>query len=119
VGITTIRARVSNPADRKRVAEEQFIVDSGAIYAVVPGRILRRLGIRPEHREVFRLADGSEAKRQVGFALFEIDGRRGASKVIFGIAGDATLLGAVTLEELGLMLDPLRRQLRPLPMLLV
>jgi len=33
--------------------------------------------------------------------------------------GDASLLGAVTLEELGLVLDPLRRELRPLPMQLV
>jgi predicted aspartyl protease len=119
MGITSIRAKVSNPAARTRVTEQEFIVDSGAIYAVVPGAILRRLGIRPESRETFTLADGSRATRRVGFAVFEIDGRRGASKVIFGAPGDATLLGAVTLEELGLMLDPLRRQLRPLPMQLV
>jgi hypothetical protein len=51
--------------------------------------------------------------------VFEIDGRRGPSPVIFGERDDATLLGAVTLEALGLMVDPLKRQLRPLPMLLV
>jgi hypothetical protein len=38
---------------------------------------------------------------------------------VHGAPGDASLLGAVTLEELGLMLDPLRRELRPLPMQLV
>jgi hypothetical protein len=52
-------------------------------------------------------------------AVFEIDGRRGPSPVIFGQKDDATLLGAVTLEALGLMVDPLKRQLRPLPLLLV
>jgi len=38
--------------------------------------------------------------------------------VIFGEKGDSTLLGAVTLESLGVWLDPLRRELRPLPMIL-
>jgi len=37
----------------------------------------------------------------------------------FSSKDDVTLLGAVTLEALGMMLDPLKRQLRPLPMLLV
>ena len=32
--------------------------------------------------------------------------------------GDSCLLGTVTLEALGLMLDPIRRELRPLPLLL-
>jgi hypothetical protein len=39
--------------------------------------------------------------------------------VIFGDKGDASLVGALTLDALGLMVDPLRRELRPLPMLLV
>jgi hypothetical protein len=37
--------------------------------------------------------------------------------VIFGEEGDSTLLGAFTLEALGLSLDPLRRELKPLPMI--
>ena len=32
--------------------------------------------------------------------------------------GDSVLLGALTLESLGLALDPLRRELKALPMLL-
>ena len=56
--------------------------------------------------------------REVGTVFFEIDGREGASKVIFGRRGDARVIGAVALEELGLMLDPLKRQLRPLRLML-
>lgn len=44
--------------------------------------------------------------------------REGASPVIFGEKGDSTLLGTVSLESLGLMLDPLKRALRPLPLVL-
>ena len=36
--------------------------------------------------------------------------------MIFGESGDATLLGAVTLESLGFVLDAVRRDLLPLPM---
>ena len=118
MGITILKVGVRNPADRKKVATVEFVVDSGAIYSVVPGRVLRRLGIRPDRAEDFTLADGSHARRRIGDAIFEINGRKGASPVIFGEKDDATLLGAVTLEAVGMMLDPLKRQLRPLPMLL-
>jgi hypothetical protein len=50
--------------------------------------------------------------------VFRLDGRQGASPVIFGEPGDSALLGAVTLEALGVLLDPLKRELRPLPMML-
>jgi hypothetical protein len=41
---------------------------------------------------------------------------RGVAPVIFGEPGDAVLLGAVTLESLGFVLDAVRRHLLPLPM---
>jgi hypothetical protein len=41
-----------------------------------------------------------------------------ASPVIFGEKDDAALLGTVSLESLGLVLDPMKRVLRPLPMVL-
>jgi hypothetical protein len=40
------------------------------------------------------------------------------TEVIFGEEGDGQLLRALTLEGLGLVLDPLRRELKPLPMVL-
>ncbi len=39
--------------------------------------------------------------------------------MIFGELGDAALLGALTLEALGLTLDPLKRELRPTESLLL
>lgn len=119
VGITILKVRVANPADRARAELVECVVDSGAIFAIVPAAVLRRIGVRANRREEFTLADGSHATRKLADAIFEIEGRQGASPVIVGEAGDATVLGAVTLESLGLMLDPLRRTLRPLPMLLL
>jgi len=53
-----------------------------------------------------------------GVAVFRYVERVGGADVIFGEEGDSRLLGAFTLEALGLSLDPLRRELKPLTMLL-
>lgn len=118
MGLTHIRARIANPARPSKTAQLKFLVDSGAIYSVVPARTLRRLGIRPHSARTFTLADGSEVTRAVGDAVFIINGNRGASPVIFGEEEDSVLLGSVSLGSLGLILDPLKRVLRPLPMVL-
>jgi predicted aspartyl protease len=109
---------VGNPAKPKVREELEFLVDSGAVYSVVPSRVLRKLGIKPVATQEFRLADGSSIRRKKGIALFKYEDRVGGADVIFGEEGDSLLLGAFTLEALGLALDPLRRELKPLPMIL-
>ena len=118
MGLTHIRAAIANPARPTRTAAIEFLVDSGALYSVVPAAILRRLGIRPHSSRAFILADDTEITRRIGDATFVLDDQRAASPVIFGEAGDMALLGTVSLESLGLMLDPMKRVLRPMPMIL-
>ena len=85
---------------------------------MVPAIIPDKLGIKPLGEEEFRLANGMKIKRKKGIALFKYGDRVGGADVIFGEEGDSVLLGAFTLEALGLVLDPLKRELRPLPMVL-
>lgn len=118
MGLTVLEIEVGNPAKPETTEKLEFLIDSGAIYSVVPAPILERLGIRPLTEQVFRLADGSRIRRKKGIALFKYDDRIGGADVIFGEEGDSMLLGAFTLEALGLALDPLRRELKPLPMIL-
>jgi predicted aspartyl protease len=116
MGLTVLSLELADPA-RPEVREAlEFLVDSGAVYSFAPRDVLTRLGIRPHSRQRFRLADGSTIERERGDALFFYGPQRGAAPVIFGEAGDATLLGAVTLESLGFVLDAVRRDLLPLPM---
>jgi clan AA aspartic protease len=119
MGITLLPVRVANPSDPRCTAEVECLVDSGAIYAAIPRRILRSIGIAPSRSQQFTLADGSHIKRDIGSAVFRIGRRHGASPVIFGERGDAALVGAVTLESLGLMLDPLKRELRAMRLLMM
>jgi hypothetical protein len=59
-----------------------------------------------------------EVVRKRGVALFKYGKRRGGADVIFGEKGDSTLLGVLSLEALGFLLDPIRGELKPLPMLM-
>ncbi|MCH7606193.1 MAG: aspartyl protease family protein [Chloroflexi bacterium] len=118
MGLTVVELEVGNPADPDTTETIELLVDSGAIYSVVPTPLLDRLGIKPLSQQEFRLADGSKMVRHKGIALFKYGDRIGGADVIFGEDGDSALLGAFTLEALGLSLDPLRRELRELPMII-
>jgi clan AA aspartic protease len=118
MGLTTLQLEVGNPSNPDRLEQLEFLIDSGAIYSVVPTKILKKLGIKPLVEEEFRLADGNKIVRKKGGALFKYGDRIGVADVIFGEKGDSILLGTFTLEALGLSLDPLRRELRQLPMIL-
>ena len=114
MGLTDVRVTISNPAEPSRARELDFLVDSGATYSVVPREILQEIGIMPAGVERFRLADLTRIQREVGNALFTFQGKTRSSPVMFGEEGDATLLGVMTVEALGLVLDPLRQELRPM-----
>jgi len=119
MGLTEVKVAVSNPANPERRVSLKFFLDSGMAYAVAPKTILKRLGIKPHSKQTFVLANGEFIERDQSNAFFEYKGQLGASPVIFGEPGDSNLLGVVTLEALGFVLDPLRRELKPMPMLLM
>ena len=118
MGLTILEVEVGNPANPEVTEKIEFLIDSGAIYSVVPTPILERLAIQPISEQEFRLADGTKIVRKKGIALFKYGDKIGGADVIFGEEGDSVLLGAFTLEALGLALDPLKRELKPLPMIL-
>jgi len=116
LGLTHLEIEVGNPANPEVTETFEILIDSGAIYSVVPVAVLDRLGIKLLTEQEFRLAGGSKIVRKKGGALFKYGSRIGVADVIFGEEEDSQLLGAFTLESLGLAIDPLRRELRELPM---
>jgi len=119
MGLTFTKVRVSNPRQpRKHALEIEVLVDTGAIYSVLPRSTLEAIGIRPIGREEFTLADGTHKRYPVGEAFFEFGGRAGTSKVVFAPRGATPLLGTLTLESLGLMVNPITRELAPMRMIL-
>ena len=114
MGLTYVKVRVGNPANGHRGEDVNCLVDSGAIYSLIPAPVLRKLGIKPHSTREFILANGEVIRRRLATATFEYGGRRGDSMVIVGEKGDDALLGASTIEGFGLVLDPFRRELRPM-----
>ncbi|MGB9760117.1 MAG: retroviral-like aspartic protease family protein [Thermoproteota archaeon] len=93
----------------------RFLVDSGATYTVLQRNVWERLGLTPKRTVELVLADGSTISRQLSEAIVELPPYgQYYTPVILGESEDENLLGAVTLEIFGLMLDPLKRVLRPI-----
>ena len=105
-------------AVRTQTTKYEFLVDSGAVYSVIPEWELKKIGIEPTSQEEFILANGESITKPVGNAYFEYRGKTRAAPVVFG-EKDIFLLGATALESLGMILDPIRRELKPLPMVLM
>ena len=119
MGITNAILKVKEHRKSEKIAEVNFLIDSGVIYSLVPGKILDELDIDPYKEMIFSLADGTSIKRRVCSAYFEFKGEGGPAPVIYGEEGDEPLLGVTTLESLGLVLNPFTRTLHPMRMLMI
>lgn len=118
MGITNAILKVKEHRKSDKIAEVNFLIDSGAVYSLVPGKVLDALDIEPYREMIFSLADGTTIKRKVCSAYFEYEGEGGPAPVVYGEEGDEPLLGATTLESLGLVLNPFSRTLHPMRMLM-
>jgi predicted aspartyl protease len=118
MGLTNVHARLRKAEGRGPARDVRFLVDSGAIYSVLPEEVWRALRLKPERQVEFTLADGTAITRGVSECRFEIRGESATSPVVLGEKDDGALLGAVTLETLGFMLNPLTREILPMRMAL-
>jgi predicted aspartyl protease len=71
MGLTVLEVEIGNPANPEVTERLEFLIDSGAVYSVVPTPILERLEIKPLSEQKFRLADGTKIVRKKGIALFK------------------------------------------------
>jgi len=91
----------------------QALVDTGASFTTVPAAVLERLGVRPHRTMRFRLANGEPVEWQLGWVTIEIDGNREQTLAVFGPEEDIALIGAHTLQAMGLGVDPVEHRLVP------
>jgi clan AA aspartic protease len=117
MGITYIEGTVRGPNDRE--AAVRFLVDSGATYTLVPHQVWQKIDLSPKRSAVFTLADGTTVERQISECYIVLPQGEGHTPVILGEPGDEPLLGMVTLEILGVVLNPFTRTLQPMKMLLI
>lgn len=107
------------PMDQSRFERIEALVDTGATYTVVPRDVLERLNIAPQFRRRFRVADGRVVELDMAVVMMRLEEQTLPTICVFGEAGMDALLGAVTLEEFGLGVDPVNQRLVPTELLLV
>ena len=113
VGLFKSKLAVWNPASPSSVEELELLVDTGASYSWFMRERLEALGIRPAGRMQFRTIDGRVLERDVAPVFVRSDGHIGGDTVVVAESGDAEVLGAHTLDCLGLAADPVQKQLIP------
>src|SRR3989454_10807507 len=84
MGLSTVTLQVGNPASPDVTEAVPFLIDSGAIYSIVPSAVLERLRIAPLAAEQFHPADGTTITRKKGIALFRYRDRGGGADALFG-----------------------------------
>ena len=114
MGTLLVSLEVGDPQGEQFETVEA-LVDTGATYSTLPASTLRRLGVSPHTRGLFRLADGSRIERDVGQTWVRLEGRGAIVPVIFGDEDAQPLVGAVTLEIFLLGVDPVEGRLMPVP----
>ena len=90
------------------------LVDTGAVYSMLPSNMLHELGVAPTKDGEFTLADGRKQRFPIGDVRFRIGVEEHESPVIFG-PEERFLPGAVTLQIFGLIADTTHHKLIPAP----
>lgn len=119
MGYVRVKAVIADPADKTRKIDIECLVDTGAIYTMIPRDLLEKINTRTIGSRRFKLANGKVEEYPVGEAYVEVQGIGATSLLVFGPEKSQPLLGVTTLELLGLQVDPISRQLKPLELYLL
>jgi clan AA aspartic protease len=100
---------------RRRVFHKiEALIDTGATYTWIPFHILKKLGVRGTTIRKLQLANGKVVSRNAAEILVKINGETLSTLCIFGDDTSLSLLGAVTLEQFSLGVDPINKRLIPI-----
>ncbi|MBW3542428.1 MAG: aspartyl protease family protein [Planctomycetes bacterium] len=106
--------RGSLPESDVRRVTLSGVVDTGATRLVLPGAVVKQLGLPSSGKTRVRYADGRRASRpMVRDAEVRLLGRTGTFAAAVEPKRDTALIGAMVLEDLDFIVDPLHECLVP------
>ena len=117
MGHVWVGVGIANPITGQRV-DVKALVDTGAKFTVVPWWVHERLGFMIVGRRGVRTAKGY-TEFDESFALVEVKGRRAVTPILISRELSETLIGVITLEALGLTVDPTTGELKEVEILLL
>ena len=115
MGATHVTVRITNPAAPDRFWEGLFLVDTGATDSLVPKPRLEAIGLKPEGKRVYELADGNQVAVDITVAEIEFMGEIVGGTIVMGADDAEPLLGLTALASVGIEADPLTQRLKRRP----
>jgi len=112
MGLTHITTRIRDVAGISTTPyEAKFLVAIDSIDCMAPAEKLLAAGVKPEGKAVYELANGQAIECEFGFARVAFFGGETVAQVIFGPPNSDPILGVTALENAGVLVDPVSRQL--------
>jgi len=111
VGTFSAKLRVWNPEAPEKVEEIEAVVDTRAAFSWIHRERLDRLGAQRLRRLEFRAVDGSIVERDTAVVWVGSHDRKGPDIVVVAEPNDVELIGAYTIQGLGLAYDPVQKKL--------
>ena len=109
MGLFTVRATLIGPTGLTEDLE--LLVDTGATFSVIPTAVANRLGLRVRRQQSVVIAGGRRDVWPVAEARIAIEGHGDVPTLSFITDEGPALLGATTLENLCVAVDPVARRL--------
>jgi clan AA aspartic protease len=110
VGISCAELTIANPVrPEPSPAKCSALADTGAVHLCIPAHIALELGLDPLERREVTLADGS---RRLILYVGPLNLRFANRQSFVGALamGDEVLLGAIPMEDIDLVVAPMRRE---------
>jgi len=117
MGTFTTKFTIWNPLSPENVQELDALVDTGAAFSWISRQRLESLGLRPSRRMSFRSIDGRVMERDMTAVYIASAGYSAPDMVVMAESGEMEVLGAHSIEGLGLAADPVQKKLTPTIML--
>jgi aspartyl protease family protein len=102
-----------HPEDRARALTLDLLVDTGALYTLLPAEVVARLELRATDDWQAQLASGERVVYPLGEVRLRLGGKERTTLFVAGPTGCPALLGALALETFGMAADPVHARLVP------
>ena len=113
MGTFRVEVTLKNIHESARRQTLSLLVDTGATYTTLPRTVVESLGCSLIGTRRVLLANGREEEWPIGLVLMTLENQELPTVCLIAPNGGPARLGAVTLEEFALSVDPVAKRLVP------
>ena len=117
MGTFRTKLRVWNPARPEEVYEPEVWVDTGAAFSWISRSKLEAMGVKTLRQMQFRTIEGHIVDLPFAAVFVGFDSYISSDMVVMADVTDSEVMGAHSIEGLGLAADPVQHRLVPAVML--